>query len=41
VGLHPFRDTARDSGFRRRVGYAARHDRRLVNESDASGVDGK
>jgi DMSO/TMAO reductase YedYZ molybdopterin-dependent catalytic subunit len=33
VGLHPIRCATRDFGFCRRVGYAARHDRRLVGES--------
>ena len=37
VGLHPLRRAACDSGFRRRVGYAAQHDRRLVNKSKAVG----
>src|SRR5260370_26115105 len=33
VGLHPRRRAAGYSGFRRRVGYVAQHDRRLVNKS--------
>src|SRR5580693_8219834 len=37
VGLHPVRSAACDSGFRRRMGYVAQHDRRLVNESRARG----
>ena len=37
VGLHPLRRAACDSGFRRRVGHAAQHDRRLVNKSEAVG----
>src|SRR5450631_3759162 len=37
VGLHPFRCTSYDSGFRRRVGYVARHDHRLVGASRAAG----
>ena len=37
VDLHPLRCAACDSGFRRRVGYAAQHDRRLVNKSRAVG----
>ena len=37
VGLHPLRRTSCDSGFRRPVGYAPRHDHRLVGESNAAG----
>jgi len=40
VGLHPFRGSPCDSGFRRRVGYAAQHDRRLVGKSKADGGHG-
>ena len=36
VALRPLRCAARDSGFRRRVGYAAQHDRGLVNKSEAA-----
>ena len=41
VGLHPFRRTPCDSGFRRRLGYVSRHDHRLVGESNAVGGHGK
>ena len=37
VDLHPLRRAACDSGFRRRVGHTAQHDRRLVNKSEAVG----
>ncbi len=37
VGLHPLRRAACDSGFRRRMGYVAQHDRRLVNKSRTVG----
>jgi hypothetical protein len=40
VGLHPFRRTPCDSGFRRRVGDVPRHDRGLVGESKATGGHG-
>jgi hypothetical protein len=38
VGLHPLRRAACDSGIRRRMGYVAQHDRRLVNKSKTVGV---
>ena len=38
VDLHPLRCAACDSGFRRRVGHTAQHDRGLVNKSEAVGV---
>src|SRR6266481_9465597 len=37
VGLHPLRRAACDSGFRRRMGYVAQHDRRLVNKGSTIG----
>jgi hypothetical protein len=37
VVLHPLHCAARDSGFRRRVGHTAQHDRGLVNKSEAVG----
>ena len=36
VGLPPLRRTSCNSGFRGRVGYAPRHDHRLVDESNAA-----
>ena len=38
VDLHLLRRAAFDSGFRRRVGYVAQHDRGLVNTSETLGV---
>src|SRR5580698_2124149 len=38
VDLYPLCRAPCDSGYRRRVGYDSRHDRRLVGESNAAGV---